>query len=196
MIPAGRKTGDFWTQQVNLCCHSDFCTAQVLLLASEIAPWQRLKETCPLALPPPSPHPSPAHHGFQGTETFIIQTQKVRKVEQAFPQRAGTRLFCSKQDDPRSSPSLSDSLVLRPRAGTCPVLQGQRDKPQPRPRHVCGCKHTAASVQILLTITLPNIRVLERDESPWLEPGACLAAWAALPGHQTCLWSSLWAEGQ
>jgi len=89
----------------------------------------------------------------------------------------------------------SDSLVLRPRVVACPARHGQTDEPQPR-LHGCSCWHTAASVQTLPTIASRDIRTSERDESPWLGPGASLAGRAELPGHERCLWSPAWAEGQ
>lgn len=102
--PVG-AAGDSRTPQGNLGHHSDLRTAQVLFLASEIAPQQHLKETCPWALPLRQPLPQPqSYQGFPGTETFITQTRTVQKVSP--PRTAGTKLLCSKHNDLPPSPTL------------------------------------------------------------------------------------------
>lgn len=109
-----RAAGDSWTPQGNLGHHRDLRTAQVLFLASETAPRQHLKETCPWALPLPQPQ---SHQGFPGTETFITRTRTVQKVEQVSPPSPDSwdKAALLQERRPATFPLLSDPLVLRPR---------------------------------------------------------------------------------
>lgn len=75
---------------------------------------------------------------------------------------AGTKLFCSKQDDLPFSPS---SVILLCSDHVWLHAQFCRDRQTSHSdihTQVCSCTHTAASVQILLTITLLNISTPEQ----------------------------------